>query len=57
MKIQNLFFIAFQNFKIHYINSLFGFLWLPLSFLILIFAKSYLFIYSVELLSFHLYNI
>lgn len=43
MKINNLFLIALQNFKIHYINSLLGFLWLPLSFLILILIKSYLF--------------
>ena len=43
MKISNLFLIAFQNSKIHYINSLLGFLWLPLSFLILIFIKAYLF--------------
>ena len=43
MQIRNLFLIAFQSFKIHYINSLLGFLWLPLSFLILILIKTYLF--------------
>ena len=43
MQIRNLFLIAYQNLKVRYINSLLGFLWLPLSFLILIFAKSYLF--------------
>lgn len=43
MKIYNIFFISLQNFKIHYINSLIGFFWLPLSFLILILAKTYLF--------------
>jgi ABC-type polysaccharide/polyol phosphate export permease len=43
MKINNLLLIALQNIKISYSNTLLGFLWLPLSFLILIFVKSYLF--------------
>jgi len=43
MKLNNLLLIAMQNIKIHYINSIFGFLWIPLSFLILIFIKTYLF--------------
>ena len=43
MLIKNIFLISLQNFKVLYINSLLGFLWLPISFLILILIKTYLF--------------